>query len=223
MGKQYYWWTSVISICFIVEGYAEERFVKDALHFYLQSKTSKSINVMVQNLNGGILYSKFIDMLINTSPQYDYVTTLIDLVGLNSAKLDGYSTIMINSKLSSQDKASQVEELITLATIKRHNIISYVQPHEFEALCFANIEALAKSDPLLAKNKTSIENILRGYNDNPEVINTVPSNYPAKQLEKYGYTKGATNFAQYCDIEKIRSKCLHFDQWIIKLLDVIGS
>lgn len=213
----------MISICFVVEGYAEERFVKVALLRYLQNKTGQSINIIVQNLNGGILYSKLIDMLINTSPQYDYVVTLIDLVGLNSAKLDGYSTIMANANLSSQDKAVQVEQLITLSTIKRKNIISYVQPHEFEALCFADIDALAKSDPLLAKNKTDIENVLRRYDDKPEVINTVPSRYPAKQLEKYGYTKGATNFALYCDVDKIRSKCLHFDQWIIKLFDVIGK
>lgn len=213
----------MINLCFIVEGYAEERFVNEALSGYLQSKTRKSINIMVQNLNGGILYSKLIDMLINTSPKYDYVTTLIDLVGLNSAKLDGYSTIMANSKLSSPNKALQVEQLITSATITRQNIISYVQPHEFEALCFADINVLAKSDPLLAKNKTDIENVLRRYDDNPEGINTVPSRYPAKQLEKYGYTKGATNFALHCDIDKIRAKCSHFNQWIIKLFDVIGK
>lgn len=213
----------MINLCFIVEGYAEERFVNEALSGYLQSKTSKSINVMVQNLNGGILYNKLINMLINTSPQYDYITTLIDLVGLNSAKLDGYSAIMADGELSSHDKAVQVEQLITLSTIKRKNIISYVQPHEFEALCFADIDALAKSDPFLAKQKPNLENILRRYDGNPEVINTVPSAYPVKQLEKYGYTKGATNFAQYCDIDKIRAKCSHFDQWIIKLLDVIGK
>lgn len=213
----------MINLCFVVEGYAEEQFVKDALRSYLQSKTSQSINIDWQNLRGGILYSKFIDMLINTSPQYDFVTTLIDLVGLDSAKLDGYSTIMANTQLDSQNKAKQVEELITLATTKRQNIISYVQPHEFEALCFADIDALAKSDPRLAKNKASIENILRRYNDNPEIINTVPSTYPAKRLEKSGYTKGSTNFAKYCDIDKIRSKCPHFDHWITKLLDIIGK
>lgn len=67
----------MISICFVVEGHAEERFINVALSGYLQSKTSKSINIMVQNLHGGILYSKLIDMLINTSPQYNFVTTLI--------------------------------------------------------------------------------------------------------------------------------------------------
>ena len=147
----------------------------------------------------------------------------MDLAGLDSAKLAGYSTIMANSKLSSPNKAVQVEQLIRSATINRQNIISYVQPHEFEALCFADVDALVNRDPLVAKNKTNIESILRSYGDNPEVINAVPSTYPAKQLEKYGYTKGATNFAQYCDIDKIRAKCSHFNQWIIKLLDVIGK
>jgi hypothetical protein len=94
----------VISICFVVEGHAEERFINEALAAYLQSKTTKIINIKVQNLNGGILYSKLINMLVNTSPQYDYVTTLIDLVGLGSAKLGGYSTIMANAQLDSQNK-----------------------------------------------------------------------------------------------------------------------
>lgn len=212
----------MINLCFIVEGYAEEKFINDALSAYLQSKTSKVINIKVQNLNGGILYNKLINMLINTSPQYDYITTLIDLVGLNSAKLDGYSAIMADGELSSHDKAVQVEQIIANA-VNYHNVMSYVQPHEFEALCFADIEALGHSDPLLARNKNKITKILQDYASNPENINTVPSKYPAKQLEKYGYTKGATNFALRCDIDKIRSKCLHFDIWIIKLLDVIGK
>lgn len=213
----------MINICFVVEGYAEERFINEALSCYLQSKTSKSINISVQNLNGGILYSKFINMLINTSPQYDIVTTLVDLVGLDSAKLDGYRTIMTNGKLSSQEKALLVEQLITQVITTRQNIISYVQPYEFEALCFADIEALAKSDPLLARNKTKIDQILQNYADNPENINTVPSKYPARQLEKFGYTKGSTNFALHCDIDKIRSQCTHFNYWIIHLLDIIGT
>jgi hypothetical protein len=82
---------------------------------------------------------------------------------------------------------------------------------------------LGQSDPLLARNKNKIENILQDYDNNPENINTVPSKYPAKQLEKFGYTKGATNFALHCDIDEIRLKCSHFNQWIIKLLDIIGK
>ncbi|TXJ02121.1 MAG: DUF4276 family protein [Neisseriales bacterium] len=221
MGNQCYWRQTVINLCFVVEGYAEENFVNRKLSEYLQSKLSKKLNVSVQNLQGGILYSKLIDRLKNIAPQYDIVTTLIDLVGLDAAKLDNYSAIMANNKLSSQDKSLQVQQLIAGA-ISCSNVIPHVQPHEFEALCFADIEALERSDPLLARNKNKIEQILQNYALNPENINTIPSKYPAKQLEKFAYTKGASNFALYCDIEKIKAKCPHFSMWINQLSETLS-
>lgn len=221
MGNQCYWRQTVINLCFVVEGYAEENFVNRKLSEYLQSKLSKKLNVSVQNLQGGILYSKLIDRLKNIAPQYDIVTTLIDLVGLDAAKLDNYSAIMANNKLSSQDKSLQVQQLIADA-ISCSNVISHVQPHEFEALCFADIEALERSDPLLARNKNKIEQILQNYASNSENINTRPSKYPAKQLERFAYTKGASNFALYCDIEKIKAKCPHFNRWINQLSETLS-
>lgn len=218
MGKQCYWWQTVINLCFIVEGYAEENFVKRKLSAYLQNKVTKTLNIDVQNLQGGILYSKLIDRLKNVVPQYDIVTTLIDLVGLGAAKLGNYSTIIASADLSSQDKSIQVEQIIANAA-SCSNIIPYVQPHEFEALCFADIEALTQSDPLLARSKNKIEQILQDHASNPENINTTPSKYPAKQLEKFAYTKGASNFALYCDIDKIKIKCPHFNAWISQLSD----
>lgn len=221
MGNQCYWRQTVINLCFVVEGYAEESFVNYKLSEYLQSKLSKKLNVSVQNLQGGILYSKLIDRLKNTAPQYDIVTTLIDLVGLDAAKLDNYSVIMANSNISSQDKSLQVQQLIADA-VSCSNVIPHVQPHEFEALCFADIEALERSDPLLARNKNKIEQILQNYASNPENINTIPSKYPAKQLEKFAYIKGASNFALYCDIEKIKAKCPHFNRWINQLSETLS-
>ncbi len=206
----------MINLCFVVEGYAEEKFVIHKLGAHLQSKVSKKLNVNVQNLQGGILSDKLINRLKNIAPQYDIVTTLIDLVGLDAAKLDNYSAIMANSNISSQDKSVQVEQIIADA-VNCTNIIPYVQPHEFEALCFADIEALEQSDPLLAKNKIRIEQILQNYASNPENINTIPSKYPAKQLEKFAYTKGASNFALYCDVDKIKAKCPHFSMWVNQL------
>lgn len=221
MGNQCYWRQTVINLCFVVEGYAEENFVNRKLSVYLQGKVNKTLNIDVQNLQGGILYSKLIDRLKNIAPQYDIITTLIDLVGLDAAKLDNYSAIMTNNKLSSQDKSLQVQQLITDA-VSCSNVIPHVQPHEFEALCFADIEALERSDPLLARNKNKIEQILQNYASNPENINTIPSKYPAKQLERFAYTKGASNFALYCDIEKIKAKCPHFSMWINQLSETLS-
>lgn len=221
MGNQCYWRQTVINLCFVVEGYAEENFVNRKLSVYLQGKVNKTLNIDVQNLQGGILYSKLIDRLKNIAPQYDIITTLIDLVGLDAAKLDNYSAIMTNNKLSSQDKSLQVQQLITDA-VSCSNVIPHVQPHEFEALCFADIEALERSDPLLARNKNKIEQILQNYALNPENINTIPSKYPAKQLEKFAYTKGASNFALYCDIDKIKAKCPHFSMWINQLSETLS-
>ncbi|MBX9597420.1 MAG: DUF4276 family protein [Burkholderiales bacterium] len=221
MGNQCYWWQTVINLCFVVEGYAEENFVNHKLSVYLQSKVSKTLNIDVQNLKGGILYSELIDRLRNIAPQYNIITTLIDLVGLGAAKLDNYSAIMASRNISSQDKSLQVQQLIADA-VSCSNVIPYVQPHEFEALCFADIEALAQSDPLLAKNKIRIEQILQSYASNPENINTTPSKYPAKQLEKFAYTKGASNFALYCDVDKIKAKCPHFNRWINQLSETLS-
>lgn len=210
----------MINICFLVEGYAEERFVNDALIPYLQSKTSKILNVTVQNLQGGISFAKLVVRLKNLLPQYHIVTTLVDLVALDAAKINGYAEIMRDTALSSHDKAIQVENNLG-AMVVSDNFIPYVQPYEFEALCFADIDGLAMSDPFLKRNIAAIKTILHAYNDNPENINTIPSKYPAKQLEQFGYAKGATNFAQYCNIEQISMQCRHFNDWVIMLINRI--
>lgn len=180
------------------------------------SKFSKFISAKI---NFQIVYEEYsINNLLNyVSPQYDLVTTLLDLVALDAAKIYNYSNIMKDTSLSPQDKATKVESNIT-ETVNYTNIIPYVQPHEFEALCFGDIEGLAESDPLLFKHKSKIEQILRSHNNNPEHINTIPSSYPAKRLERLGYTKYATNFAQYCRIETIKSCCPHFDYWLAILI-----
>lgn len=217
MADQCYWWSSMISVCFVVEGDTEEQFIHNALIPYLKSKTTRQINYTVINLNGGILYSRLISMLNNVSPQYDLVTTIFDLVALDAAKIDNYSNIMKDNNLSPQDKATKVESNIT-KMVNHTNIIPYIQPHEFEALCFGDIDGLAKSDPLLFKHKSRIEQVLKVNNHAPENINTIPSSYPAKRLEKFGYSKSSTNFAQYCNIDTIKSCCPHFDSWLTILI-----
>lgn len=206
----------MLTICFIVEGLTEERFIQEALLPYLENKLQVKIYATIENLSGGILYKQLHKFIENNLKAYCVVTTLIDLVGLKDAKIKDYQGIM-NKVETSQKKAINIENNL-LAVLNLQNIfIPYVQPYEFEALCFADFQGLVDSDPKLAKNKVALNKILQEHNNDAESINSTPATYPAKRLEKFGYVKKSSLFAKHCSIDNIRKNAPHFNEWLGKL------
>ena len=102
----------------------------------------------------------------------------------------------------------------------QNKFIPHVQPYEFEALCFGDLETLFR-DPEINKDADKIRKILREYNYNPEEINN--KEYPAEKLKKSSYQKGSSIFASNCRIDEIRKTCPHFNEWLIKLEDIVKN
>jgi hypothetical protein len=208
----------MLSLYFIVEGQSEENFIEKALIPYLLENNNK-FNYKCLNLCGGINFYKLIKLIENNIKQYDCVTTFIDLVRLNNAKFDNYSQIM-QQNISSSEKANILQQQLSnkLEFNLRQKLIAHIQPYEFEALCFADADNLAKTDPKIAKNLGKIKKEMSSYS-NPELINN--HQLPAARLANYAYIKESSTFAQYCDINIIRACCPHFNQWLSQLEEVL--
>jgi hypothetical protein len=206
-------------ICFIVEGLSEENFIKNILIPHLEQK--QKIDYKCINLRGGIQIGKIKNVIKGSVHLYDYVTTMVDLARLDNAKFKNYSDIM-RMKIPSGEKARILEEqlLAKFDARTQAKIILYIQPYEFEALCFADLDALIKSDAQLQKYKIQIERVRRQYSDCESINNR---ELPGKRLEKYGYSKNSSQFYRYANLVEIGNKCPHFNQWIVKLESTILS
>lgn len=105
--------------------------------------------------------------------------------------------------------------------------IPYVQPHEFEALLFVDIDATADmlsygDVALVSKLKTEFKLIMAQF-ETPEHINHGLNTAPSKRIERLvpGFVKnkaGSHGFSwkavQKAGISNIRLKCVHFNEWL---------
>lgn len=211
--------TLMFRLYFIIEGYTEEKFIKFALIPYLKYKTNNELYYNYLNLNGKIKLTQLRNCIKNSIAQYDYVTTFIDLAGSRTIKFDNYEQVM-NQNIPSSEKACLLEQQLTDSiSLSQNKFIAHIQPYEFEALCFADLDGLARTDPKIAKHIFKIKQESKGYL-NAESINN--RELPATRLVKYGYVKQSTTFANYCNIDKIRKGCPHFSNWLLRLENKIN-
>jgi hypothetical protein len=88
--------------------------------------------------------------------------------------------------------------------------------HEFEALFFSDVEILASS---LNVQREKIEENIRKLL--PEEINDNRETAPSKRLKSFSanYTKInlGLNIAKNIGIQKMREKCVLFDEWVSRL------
>lgn len=109
----------------------------------------------------------------------------------------------------------------------QRRFLPYIQLHEFESLLFSDLDIYNnnfEADEFLDYNY-----LLETINqfDNPELINNGIETAPSKRLAKIikGYFSENENqkvlygtlLAQDIGLQKIRSKCPRFNDWIIKL------
>ncbi len=187
-----------------VEGTTEERFIKAALAPYLQKK---GVYIVPISLGGDVSIDKVKDELKKIANSFDYITTLYDFYGFKR-KCENDNKDSLENKLKSAAHDNVKPKLIP-----------YVQMYEFEGILFSCPEAMEQ-----VLNKKGIqqwaEKILKEFKNNPEAINNSKETAPSKRLEKHtGYRKTThgPNIAKEIGIEKIRTMCAGFDEWLNKL------
>ena len=208
----------------LVEGQTEERFVKDVLcpffesrHLYLcptilTTKVVKNGN----NFKGGVTqYAKLrTDLRKLIQDKGALITTMIDYYGLPE------DTPGMNDRpyASARDRVMHVESAIYNDVGAPQHFIPFLALHEFEALLFVDHEITAAAIP--AREKTAeLRAVANGLA--PEEINehrdTAPSRRLLKVFPSFKKTLHGPTAAKRIGLEAIRSKCPHFDSWITRL------
>jgi hypothetical protein len=124
------------------------------------------------------------------------------------------------------EKVSTLEKAFS-DDINDNRFIPYIQLHEFETLLFSDLSMLRLEYFEHNKEISQLEKVLVDFSNNPELINenrnTAPSKRIIKLIPEYKGNKvnvGAT-IASMIGIDHLKKTCSHFNDWILKLEDLI--
>ncbi len=217
----------MIRIHIFCEGQTEEAFVREVLfdHFIRQNIGINPIVVRTSEKGkGGVSNYRKIKYQIDKQCKEDrtaYVTTMLDFYGLPS-DFPG-----ITSRRQTQTHSFQYALLIKNAfqsDINHTNFIANFMVHEFEGILFSQPNVFDEYFEVRSLEKLKSE--IREF-ESPEHINDDPNTAPSKRILNYypQYQKVADGviLAQEIGLDKIRSNCLHFNEWIEKLEKLGGD
>ncbi len=208
------------------EGFSEERFVADVirphlLNLNIYADVRKALTSRKLRKRGGIVeYAKLKNDIFQwtTESPDAYHTTLIDLYGLKS-DFPGYGT---TKHLQPYNRIAEMERLFA-ADIGFHKFIPYIQLHEYEALMYADTAILEEWLGLYNKLPKNCFNKIRSSvpDSNPELINEGRETAPSKRIlslcDTYDKVNDGILILKEIGLNKLRSECRHFDQWLTKL------
>jgi len=107
----------------------------------------------------------------------------------------------------------------------KERFIPYVIMHEFEGMLFSNCNAFASG--IAQTNLSSRFQAIRDQFNSPEEINDSPLTAPSKRILKIfpSYQKPlyGSLAALEIGIDKIKSECSHFSEWLQKLININNS
>jgi len=208
-------WKTIYILC---EGQTEESFCKELLkeHFvHYQINIIPHLLETSSGHKGGLpVYSKVKKQIKSHKMEGEfYVTTFFDYYGLK--KFPGINDL--SEFANSLDKCEFLEEELS-RDIDRRNFIPHIILHEFEALLYSDLDSFENyfSQDELQNLKTDVQQF-----SNPEEINDSPATAPSKRILKikddYDKVFDGTLIALEIGLQKMRTKCPHFNSWIEKL------
>lgn len=209
-------------IIIICEGQTEQEFCNDILQPHFNQFGIIIQNPTIKKTAGGIVNWSALKHQIETHLKQDqtaYITTLIDFYGIHANH--NYPNWTQANKHTDKNIGMDLMEEAMLADIQEQlqsRFIPYIQLHEFEGLLFCNIDVFNNG---FEQNKFLDYNYLVETIDNyqnPELINdssiTAPSKRLTRIIKDYSKITHGCLIAQEIGINKIRSKCPRFSQWI---------
>jgi hypothetical protein len=214
----------------ICEGQTEEAFIARVLapalmakDLYLQGIT---VGTSHGHKGGALSYGRLRPALRNAlaDAKVVAVTTLIDLYQLDT-DFPGYAVAAglshLPTRLHTLESAFHAD-IATYSGCNPARFIPYIQPHEFEALLFSNIDALVSVEAGWAAAADSLSRV-RATVATPEDINHGPMTKPAARLEtllrgpSYRKLRHGPIAAERIGLAAIESQCPHFAGWLARL------
>jgi hypothetical protein len=217
-------------VCVVCEGQTEETFVRDVLapafiglSVHLSPET---IETSPGHKGGALRYDRVKRHLRNTLRQRNAptVTTLFDLY-----RLDQGFPEHANSKAQTDLgmrldvlRAALHADIVAEAGCRPERFIPHIQPYEFEALLFSDVQTLSQVEAGWQSALAELSAV-RAAAHSPEYINDRPETKPAAHLERalknpsYHKRRHGPIAAMKIGLSKIESECVFFSGWLMKL------
>ncbi len=224
----------------LCEGQTEQGFVEGVLKPYLLYHgvdAVKSILVTTnkkKNARGGMTTyghaKNDLGLMCLSNHNCDYqrhvFTTMFDLYALP----DDFPTYASAQKIVDKYQRVKFLEQSFKSDINEERFIPYIQLHEFEALVLCGIDYLKDLYPNSDKRCEKLRKALAEKSNNPELVNDKPTTAPSKRIIEviegapkvhYSYNKPKTGkyITSKIGIEKLRSMCAHFNEWVENLIN----
>lgn len=214
-------------ICVVCEGQTEETFVRDVLvPAFLPlglMLVGQTVETSVGRKGGGLSYDRLKLHLRNQLRQNSapIVTTLIDLYRLHPefpAYADAMRQPSLESKLARLNEAIHAD-VVAEAGCAPERFIPHIQPYEFEALLFSDVDALVSVDSNWSQASAALKKV-RDAVTSPELIDDGPDTKPAARLDahlhhpKFRKRLHGPQAAKRMGLSKIETECDHFRRWM---------
>ena len=214
---------TVVVLC---EGQTEEEFINSFLVNELIYRgvilEARVVKTSAQRRGGALTRERVVTQLRTVLKQRadTFVTTFFDLYGLPSS-FPGVTEA--NGIPDPSGKASRVErrlreEVLKGMTVRPNRLRPHVQPFEFEALVFSNVDILGELEPSWASQVGPLRQC-RNAVATPEHINDGPNTHPSKRLEvlrdpRYRKVRDGLSTCEHVGLTRLRDQCRHFGDWV---------
>ena len=217
-------------ICVVCEGQTEETFVRDVIapNFYALGLNliPELIQTSSGHSGGALNYDRVKRHLRNSLRQRSapIVTTLFDLYRLDR-RFPGYEESGVHTDLDmrvNKLNAALSRDVVAEAGCQPERFIPHIQPYEFEALLFSNVEALTSMEASWVWAADALINV-RNRVQSPEHINDSPETKPSAHLERelkspsYRKRLHGPRAAEKIGLARIEAECGFFSAWLAQL------
>ncbi|WP_238286208.1 DUF4276 family protein [Caballeronia novacaledonica] len=218
----------MIEVTIVCEGQTEETFVRAVLQEPLALAgvfvSARLINTSSSQRGGALNLDRVSRFIRDTLMQRadTYVSTFFDLYGLDAS----FGGVLQSRGQEPSKRATQVERelhehIVGLAACRAERFVPHIQPHEFEALLFSDIDQLCSSEPEWLAHHEEFA-VACAQAGGPEWINDSPYTAPSKRLDRlsprYRKTQHGPDIALRIGLATICEQCPHFGQWYDRLL-----
>ena len=215
------------SLAIICEGKTERNFAEQLLvpYFTVRGIAVDAVEIGIENLRhgGNVTFGRVMKDAEILLRDHDYVTTLVDYYRLGSGW--GGAAEVVES-MTSSEKAEVIERGALAAArsvlgedVADRRVIFNVLMHEFEGLLFSDPQAIAKVTRA-EKVLDSLMGVVESF-QTPEDIDNGRDTAPSKRLvaigTNYGKVVHGARIAGEIGLDAIRSKCPHFNSWMLRL------
>ena len=218
----------MVALIVVGQGQTEETFVRSVLAPALARlgifAEPRLIKTSSTASGGALNLARVRQHLMSTLAQRanTYVSTFFALYRLDTP----FQGVRERHGRSPAERASQIEalladEVVAAAQCRRERFIPHIQPHEFEAILFSNVERCSETEAEWMRHQEELSAVQARF-ATPEHINDSPETAPSKLLARilkprYRKTLHGPDLANRIGLDEICEKCPHFRQWFDRI------